>query len=89
MTLKLEGRLAGPVVEELRRTWSSLSTSIGERDLQIDLRNVMFADYRGIALLAEICYRTGARFQADTPLLKYFAEEAIRKSRNLLSHKGA
>jgi ABC-type transporter Mla MlaB component len=76
ITLKIEGRVAGPQVPELHRAWQSLATSMGERTLRVDLRGVTHVDETGRNLLAEIHARTGAEFMADTPLTKYFAEEA-------------
>jgi hypothetical protein len=37
-------------------------------------------DGTGRELLAEIHAKSGAKFAADTPLSKYFAEEATRHS---------
>jgi anti-anti-sigma regulatory factor len=76
VTLKLEGKLAGARVLELNRAWLALEPSLGSRKLAIDLRGVTFADSDGKHALAEIHSKTGATFLADTPLTKYFAEEA-------------
>jgi len=66
------------VVDELSRTWQNLAPSLGSRKLSIDLRGVTFMDLAGRHLLAEIHAKTGAEFLADTPMTKYFAEEAMR-----------
>ena len=79
LTLRLEGRVAGPMVEELSRTWCSLAPSLGRKRLVIDLHGLIFIDTAGLAVLAEIHQRTGAQFRTDTPLTKYFADEAMRK----------
>jgi len=76
VTLKLEGKLAGARVLELNRVWQALEPSLGTRKLSVDLRGVTFADSKGKQALAEIHSKTGATFLADTPLTKYFAEEA-------------
>lgn len=78
VVLKIEGRTAKPLVDELDRTWQKLAPSLGSRTLSIDLRGVTFMDTAGRHLLAEIHAKTGAKFLADTPMTKYFAEEAIR-----------
>jgi anti-anti-sigma regulatory factor len=78
VTLKIEGRIAGPLVPELHRTWQDLAPSLGSRKLSVDLCGVTFADAAGRHLLAEIHHKTGAEFLADTPMTKYFAEEAMR-----------
>jgi hypothetical protein len=89
VTIGLEGRVAGPWVDELSRTWCSLAPSLGRRELLIDLRNVIFIDRAGISLLAEIYSKTGAQFRADTPLMKYFAEEAMKNQSEKDGQKGA
>lgn len=78
MTLRLEGRVAGPMVDELSRTWHLLAPSLGRKKLVIDLHDLIFIDKAGVAVLAQIHSRTGAQFRADTPLTKYFAEEAMK-----------
>lgn len=78
VVLKIEGRTAESMVDELDRTWHELASSLGLRKLSIDLRGVTFMDLAGRHLLAEIHSKTGAKFLADTPMTKYFAEEATR-----------
>jgi hypothetical protein len=79
-TIKLEGKVAGPWVEELNRAWHSLASSAGPKELQVDLRGVAFVDAKGRQLLREIYQRTNASFLADSPLTRYFAEDAMRRS---------
>jgi anti-anti-sigma regulatory factor len=78
VTLKIEGRVADPLVSELHRTWQELASSLGNRKLSVDLRGVTFVNGTGKHLLAEIHAKTGAEFLADTPMTKYFAEEAMK-----------
>lgn len=78
VTLKIEGRAAEPLVAELHRVWQDLAPSLGSRRLSVDLRGVTFMDTSGRRLLAEIHAKTGAEFLADTPMTKYFAEEAMQ-----------
>lgn len=80
MTLKIEGRLSGRDVPELHRTWQELASSLGKRKLLVDLRGVLHVDESGRNLLADIHTKTGAEFLADTPLTKYFAEQARQKA---------
>jgi anti-anti-sigma regulatory factor len=74
--MKIEGKIAGPNVPALQQAWQDLAPSLGERKLLVDLRGVMHVDRTGRNLLADIHAKTGANFLADTPLTKYFAEEA-------------
>ena len=76
ITLKIEGKIAGANVSTLHQAWLDLASSLGQRTLLLDLRGVTHVDKTGRNLLAEIHDRTGAKFVADTPLTKYFAEEA-------------
>ena len=76
VTLKIEGKVFGPVVPELHRAWQDLAPSLGSRKLSVDICGVTFIDATGKRLLAEIHAKTGAEFLADTPLTKYFAEQA-------------
>jgi len=76
VTMKIEGKVAGHQVPELHRAWQDLEPSLGKKILRVDLRGVTHVDGTGRNLLAEIHAKTGAEFLADTPLTKYFAEEA-------------
>ena len=76
ITVKIEGKVAGPNVSVLHLAWQDLVPTLGQRKLLVDLRGVTHVDGTGRDLLAEIHGRTGAKFVADTPLTKYFAEEA-------------
>jgi anti-anti-sigma regulatory factor len=82
ITMQLEGRVIGPWVREFDQVWRSLADSLGSRRLCIDLREVMQMDADGRAVLAEIHKKTGADFLADTPITKYFAEEAQHDGKN-------
>ena len=77
-TLKIEGRVANPLISELHRAWQDLAPSLGSRKLLVDLRGVTFMDTAGRRFLADIHARTGAEFIADRPLTKYYAEEATQ-----------
>jgi anti-anti-sigma regulatory factor len=78
VTLKIEGRVSDPLTSEVNRSWQELTPSLGSRKLSVDLRGVTFMDAAGRHLLAEIHAKTGAEFLADTPMTKYFAEEAMQ-----------
>lgn len=78
ITLKIEGKIAEPLVAELHRAWQALAPSLGSRKLSVDLRGVTFMDTVAKRLMAEIHAQTGAKFLADTPMTKYLAEEAMR-----------
>jgi hypothetical protein len=77
-TIRLEGRIVGPWVEEFSRAWHLLAPSLGSRVLHLDLRDVAFVDAKGTQLLREIYQETNASFLADSPLTRYFADEAMQ-----------
>src|SRR4030095_12857938 len=79
-TIKLEGKIVGPWVEEFERTYQSVVPSLDARELHLDLRGVGFVDAKGRGLLHEIYRKTNARFLADSPLTRYFVEDAMRES---------
>jgi hypothetical protein len=76
MRLKLEGKVIGPGTQEFERVWRSLEHAMDSRKLLVDLGGVIYMDAGAQKLLAEIYRQTGAEFVADTPMTKYFAEEA-------------
>ncbi len=81
-TMKLEGKITGPWVAELDRAWRSLAASLGSKKLLVDLRGIDHIDPDGRHILAEIHRQTGAGFLADTPITKYFAEQARLQNQN-------
>jgi anti-anti-sigma regulatory factor len=84
--LKIEGKVLGPQFPVLSRTWQELAPTLGARKLCLDLRGVTHVGNRGLNLLSEIHDQTGAEFLADTPLTKYFAEEAQQGNRTRSEH---
>jgi len=69
----------GAWTREFQRAWESVAASLGPRKLLVDLCGVTHMDADGTRVLAEIHKQTNADFLADTPMNKYFAEEARRR----------
>ena len=69
--LKLEGKLAGPWVKELKDVWRSESAAGA---VLVDLFEVSFVDASGKHLLTQM-WEKGADFVADSPLMKQVIEE--------------
>jgi len=67
VTLRIEGRIAGPWVEELR-TACNVHTFPGDVELSLQLTDISFADAAGIALLRELRDR-GVSLVGTTPFL--------------------
>jgi anti-anti-sigma regulatory factor len=84
--IKLEGRVAGPWTDELRRLWSQTAPSLNRRKVLLDLRNTTYADSGGLEALREIYLQTGAEFAAGTPWTQYLAEE-VKSGNNPLDQE--
>jgi ABC-type transporter Mla MlaB component len=76
--LRLDGRVTGPWTEIFERAWREIASALGAKKFGIDLRGVTQIDPRGRQLLAEIHRATSAEFLADSPIIKFYAEEARR-----------
>ena len=73
-TVALEGRLAGPWVDELRACWRSLAATGGARAIRIDLDAVTFIDNAGKALLWAM-HEQGAVLTATGCMTRAILEE--------------
>lgn len=76
LSLRLEGRLAGPWVEELSDSCRRISVK-QQRCVLIDLTGVTFIDADGKALLARL-WRQGAELRASGCLTRCVVEEIRR-----------
>jgi hypothetical protein len=79
ITLKLEGRLAGPWVQEVSRVWMD-TAQCSWVGCVIDLRSVTFIDNPGRALLADMS-RSGAQLIATDCLTRNIVDEIQREFR--------
>jgi hypothetical protein len=73
VTLKLEGKLAGPWVQEVNRVWDDTART-RRGGYVIDLRSVTFIDNPGRALLATMS-RHGAQLIATDCLTRNIVDE--------------
>jgi anti-anti-sigma regulatory factor len=80
MTLTIEGKVVGPWSNELDQAWRSVAASRGSKRLIVDLCGVTHMDRDARRILADIHRDTGAQFVANSPMTKYFAEEAQLKN---------
>ncbi len=74
--LTLEGRLAGPWVEELDRCWRE-AAGAQQNQLLADLSGVTFIDPQGKALLTKM-WQQGAEFEAVGCLTRCIVDEISR-----------
>jgi anti-anti-sigma regulatory factor len=77
-TLKLEGRLAGPWVGELERSWRAVKDGSPDKLVTVDLCDVTFVDAEGRKLLGRM-YEQGARMQTFGCMAKGIVEEIIQE----------
>ena len=76
--IKLEGRVAGDWVPELRRAWAETAPHLGTKTLSIDIQNVTYADAGGKQALRDIYAQTHARLIASSPWAQYLAQEIMQ-----------
>jgi len=79
MSIILEGRLAGPWVEELHSYWRQISGN-QQSGAVIDLTGVTFIDANGNALLAKL-WQQGAELRAAGCLNRCVVEEITGSGR--------
>jgi hypothetical protein len=77
-TLKLEGRLAGPWVGELERSWRAVKGDSRDKPVMVDLCEVTFVDAEGRKLLSWM-YEQGARLRTFGCMAKGIVEEIVKE----------
>jgi hypothetical protein len=78
ISLELEGKLAGPWVQELAGCWREASNS--ERSIRVLLCAVTFIDDKGRDLLIEM-HQYGAELVAEGCMNKAIIDEIVRGKR--------
>jgi anti-anti-sigma regulatory factor len=73
-TLRIEGRLVGPWVDELELAWRSVSPNASDGRVAVDLSDVTFVGEEGKALL-EAMYAEGAKLKASGCVTRRLVEE--------------
>jgi anti-anti-sigma regulatory factor len=71
--LKVEGKLTGPWVDELERSWNEIS----KRDLRqpvVDLSDVTFVSAEGKGLLKSM-FQQGANLQSRSLMMKFILDQ--------------
>src|SRR5262245_15791758 len=80
VTFRLDGRLAGPGIRELARSWSAAASKQPHRRVSFDLMGVTSVDSSGKEFLAE-AYRQGSRLIAGAAT-RAIVEEVRTRSAN-------
>jgi len=78
--LRLEGRLAGPWVQELERCWCSIVGTSTKPLLSVDLSAVTYVDSDGKVLLKKI-HQQGAKLVASGCLTSCIVNEIVHVAR--------
>lgn len=78
--LRLEGRLAGPWVQELERCWDSLVGTTTNHPVTVDLSAVTYVDSDGKGLLEKI-HQQGAKLIASGCLTSCIVNEIVQVAR--------
>jgi len=79
-TLRLEGKLAGPWIDELERTWHQVTADTAGDHVLLDLCDVTFIADEGKEQLKRLCEK-GAQFKTSGCLGRRIVEEILRDSR--------
>ena len=83
LTLKVEGRVAGPWVYELERCWRSARENHAKEPFLVDLTGVSYIDQAGQYLL-ELMHRDGASFAAAGLMTQSIVNQILEKGTNLV-----
>ena len=78
--ITLEGRLVGPWITELERSWREAEQSATGRRLVVDLTGVTFVEQEGKALLTRM-YQAGAELLATGCCMRSIVEDAKTRVR--------
>jgi hypothetical protein len=78
--ITLEGRLAGPWINELERCWRESKHSAGAQRLIVDLTGVTFVEQEGKTLLTRM-YQAGAELLATGCCMRSIVEDAKNQVR--------
>lgn len=80
LRFKLEGRLSGPWVGELRQCWQTAQSTTRDRKTVLDLADLDFVDPEGQSLLEDM-HRQGVTLVAMTPFIRAIVDEVCRSRR--------
>ena len=78
-TLVLEGRLTGPWVDELARSWKALTATRDARSVRVDLDGVTFIDAGGRTLLRTMHEEGATLASCSGCMTRAIVEEITRR----------
>jgi anti-anti-sigma regulatory factor len=82
VTLRLEGKLIGPWVEEVEQCWRKVFMTLGSRTVLVDLSAVDFVDPAGRVLLGRM-QAAGFRLEPGGPMTRSLVEQICQDSYHL------
>ena len=80
LRFRLEGRLSGAWVGELRQCWLTAQSTVRSRKTTLDLGEVDYVDADGQSLLTDM-FQHGVALKAVTPLIRELVQEIERNCR--------
>jgi hypothetical protein len=80
MRFRLEGKLSGLWVGELRQCWTTASSTTAGRRTVVDLREVDFVDEDGESLLGAMHW-DGVELDASTPFIRAIVDRIVGAAR--------
>ena len=78
-TLKLEGKLSGPWVDEAAKAWSDVIGGIAAKDVIVGLSGVTFIDEEGKKLLGQML-RQGAQLRDGRLMTRYIINQLLQET---------
>ena len=85
-TLKVEGSLKGPWVDELKRCWVTLTSTAPRQPMCVDLTAVGFIAPEGKLLIGEMA-DAGVELTAAGPMIREIVDEVRAQSSHTSRHR--
>ena len=80
-TLKLEGKLSGPWVDEAAKVWSVVVGGTAAKDVVVDLSGVTFIDKEGKKLLGQMLGQ-GAQLRDGRLMTRYIINQLVQEAKD-------
>ena len=80
-TIKLEGKLSGPWVDEAAKVWCDVIGGIAAKDVIVDLSGVTFIDEEGKKLLGQML-RQGAQLRDGRLMTRYIINQLVQEAKD-------
>ncbi|PYU98538.1 MAG: hypothetical protein DMG26_18440 [Acidobacteria bacterium] len=80
-TIKLEGKLSGPWVDEAAKVWSDVVGGTAAKDVVVDLSGVTFIDKEGKKLLGQMLGQ-GAQLRDGRLMTRYIINQLVQEAKD-------